>query len=188
MYILTIVGDNFSGKTALCELWSGHVTTNSYLMTTNVCTYIFENITIYDTPSLERFQINIEICYEAADVILLIANDDKKSDARHLRMSHLYPNLHWILILNGDHSFKCRRRWALEHDIRVFQLNTKTGKNVENTFHQLKIFLEDLPKRHIETLSTSFWDYWPVGAFYSIYSHIISSIFGSSSGAVILSK
>ena len=186
MHVLTLVGDRVSGKTALCQLWSGLKHTNSYMTTIQVCSYNIRGLLLYDTPSLQYFAENIEYYYTGADVILLVANEDSTCNTRYLRISHLYPDIPWFLILNGDGYFPTRRLWALENDIRVFQLNTKTGKNVIKTLEHIQTHLEDIPIRTIR--DNTIWGYWPILAFYSIYERIISSILGTVSGEHILSK
>ena len=111
---------------------------------------------------------------------------DKYTDSWYLTINDRYPELEWILILNGDNQFQLRRLWALENDIRVFQLNTRSGKNVHETLDNITDYLEDIPMRLSE--EGYFWNYWPVEAFYSIYTRIISSIFGNSSSGAMGSK
>ena len=186
MHVLTLVGDRFSGKTALCELWSGHPATNAYLTTMHITPYQFSQLIIYDTPSMERFLEDVEEWYAVSDVIILMVSIDQYTDSWYLRISERYPELEWILILNGDNQFQLRRLWALENDIRVFQLNTGSVKNVHETLANITDYLEDIPMRL--TKEGYFWNYWPVEAFYSIYTRIISSIFGNSSSGAMGSK
>lgn len=145
MHIVTIVGNQYSGKTALCEQWTGAKFTNSYITTLQLTHYRLPLITLQDTPSLERLANEMDSWYASSDVIVLMANKDDSHDNWYERISELYPTVPWILILNGVGSFKRRRRWALERDIRVFQLELSTDLNVAETLVCLREYLEELP-------------------------------------------
>ena len=144
MHIVTIVGDCFSGKTALCEQWMGRPYTSTYITTIELTYYQLPLLTLHDTPSIERF--TLDSWYASSDIIVLMASKDAVTDSWYLRISALHPSVPWVLILNGPGSFVLRRRWALSRDIRVFQLNTETGEGVAESLTHLRECLEDLPR------------------------------------------
>ena len=163
MHIVTIVGNQYSGKTALCEQWTGSKFTDSYITTVQLTQYHLPLITLQDTPSLERFSFDIWNIY--SDMMVLMANKDD-DDEWYEKISELYPAIPWILILNGVGSFKRRRRWALEKDIRVFQLDLSTELNVAATLIALREYLDELPvdpdKLALQSLSEYMFQFIPL--------------------------
>ena len=156
MYIATVVGDQYSGKTALCSQWSGLPPTNTYVTTISVDQYYLPQLTINDTPSIERFYKNIDSLYASSDLMIIVSKEDKDYDPWYARISHIAPHATWVLILNGKPQPK-RRLWALENDIRVFELNAATGANVSETLETIRNFLER--KRAPEAVRLTSMDY-----------------------------
>ena len=141
MYIATVVGDHFSGKTALCSQWSGALPTNSYVSTIQVDQYYLPQLTINDTPSIERFCTNIDSLYASSDIMIIVSKEDKDYDPWYARISPIARHAIWVLIINGCVQPK-RRIWALVNDIRVFELDTGTGENVAATLETIRHFLD----------------------------------------------
>jgi GTPase SAR1 family protein len=148
MHIVTIVGNRYSGKSALCEQWTGAKFTQSYVTTLQLTRYHLPLMILHDTPSIER--LIVDDCYVYSDLMVLMANEDNVPDNWYNDISSSYPTVPWILILNGAGHFKRRRRWALQMDIRVFQLDLSTDFNVSETLVKLREYLDELPSDSLE--------------------------------------
>lgn len=167
MHVITIVGDHLSGKTSLCEQWSGSETTTSYCTTISVTHYYLPLLTLHDTPSSKRFHCNLESWYMSSDVIVIVSKEDKLYDEWYARISPIAPHVTWVMILNGVNQPK-RRLWAMERDIRVFQVDLKTGDKVCETLTTIRAFLDTKPPV-IEI--TTFDYYWCLflSTFYNFF-------------------
>jgi len=142
MFHVTIVGDTRTGKSALCQQWSGAPFATSYITTFLVEDYIFDNMIIHDTPSHDRFLNGIDTYYIMSDVIILIVTQDEYTDKWYSKIK-TSKKVKWFLILNGSQKFPEHRRWALFHDFRVIKIDITNGHNVNRAFDILKVLVQD---------------------------------------------
>jgi GTPase SAR1 family protein len=142
MFHVTIVGDTRTGKSALCQQWSGAPFATSYITTFLVEDYIFDNMIIHDTPSHDRFLNGIDTYYIMSDVIILIVTQDEYTDKWYSKIKTAH-NVQWVLILNGAQKFPEWRRWALFNDVRVINVDLSTGFNVSRAFDLLNAVIQD---------------------------------------------
>lgn len=156
MYIATVVGEHYTGKTSLCSQWSGHPPSKSYLMTINVEQYILPQLTIHDTPSEERFCTNIDSLYASSDIMIIVSREDKEYDPWYARIKTIARHAMWILVINGNQQPK-RRLWALANDIRVFEMDIGSGENVNETLETIRHFLDT--NRTPESVQLNAMDY-----------------------------
>lgn len=119
MHIVTMVGNQQVGKTALCTLWTTKKICTSYMATFCVEHYHLPNLTLYDTPSMERFHSKIESYYASTDVFVLVGNKDLDYDKWWARIQPLAPEASWIFVWTGTTACPKRRKWAADRDIPV---------------------------------------------------------------------
>ena len=144
MHIVTVLGNTRVGKTALCQLWSTGISTNSYVSTMTIDHYLLENFTIYDTPSLDRFHVKLENYYASSDIFVLIANEDLEYDKWYARIQPIAPSASWLFIWTGTGECPKRRKWALEKDIIFKRVSLDNEDEIAESF----TCLEELSKNH----------------------------------------
>lgn len=148
-HVVTLLGAKSAGKTSLCLQWSGSLPSSSYVMTMNVQPYFFPLMVIYDTPSDERFNKDIESLYEKTDVFILMCREDGYYSDIYTNIIRKWPKKRWLLILNGDQPFRQRRRWALCYDIRVLNINISTGYGLNEAMDYLLEMLPEIDHRQV---------------------------------------
>lgn len=147
MHIVTLLGNNQSGKTSLCSQWKGVPTTSSYLSTIEVEEYVFDDMIINDTPSCARVVFDLERLCLKTDLFVLVVNEDNSDLHLYDQLSNDWPNRQWVLILNGPGPFQHKRLWALSNDIRVYQIDVKTGDGVLDVLVNIRETLDSIIPR-----------------------------------------
>ena len=147
MHIVTLFGNNQSGKTSLCSQWKGSPVTSSYVTTIEVVQYEFEGIIVNDTPSCARFPFDLERLCLKTDLFVLVVNEDNEDQHLYEQLSIDWPRRQWLLLLNGPGPFLNMRLWALSNDIRVYQLDVKTGHGVLDALTNIREALEVIVPR-----------------------------------------
>ena len=106
-----------------------------------------------DTPSCPRFLFDLEIRGKNTHVFVLIVSKDQCLSIWYDRVE--CTDLPWIIILNDSGSFRCIHRWALSHDIRVFQVELSTGSRVSEAMDFLHAMLASIePSKDSVDLTT----------------------------------
>ena len=158
MHIITMIGDQQVGKSALCSLWTTKETSTSYMTTFFVDHYHLPNLTIYDTPSLERFHSKIESYYASTDVFVLTGNEDLAHDKWWARIQPLAPEASWLFVWTGKTACPKRRRWAADRDIPVVYVDLM---DIEQSDRALKE-LEKIAANHVprpERVPLGYYEY-----------------------------
>ena len=169
MHIVTVVGNRQTGKTALCEQWySPGVTTDSYLSTLSIKSYVLPSMTLNDTPSERRFHVQIESYYACTDVFVLVANEDGNSDEWYSRIHPIAPDASWILIWTGANSCPNKLSWATSLGIPLIYTHVKDIEQVDNAFKHLVRMTERhvprperIPLSIVESIVDEARRWWP---------------------------
>ena len=163
MHIVTMIGNQQVGKTALCTLWTTKKTCTSYVNTFFVEHYLLSNLTIYDTPSLERFHSKIESYYASTDVFVLVGNEDLDHDKWWARIRPLAPEASWLFVWTGTTACPKRRKWASVHGITVAYVDLRDVEQSAAALQQL----EKLASNHAprpERVPLGYYEYLVGGA------------------------
>ena len=138
MHIVTMVGNYRVGKSALCALWTTKETCTSYMATFFVEYYHLPNLTIYDTPSHERFHSKVDSYYASTDVFVLVGNEDLDYDKWWARIQPIAPEASWLFVWTGTTSCPNRRNWAADRDIPVAYVDLQELEQSDAAFKQLE--------------------------------------------------
>jgi len=169
MHIVTVVGGRQTGKTALCEQWyRPGMTTDSYLSTVAVKSYVLPYMTLNDTPSERRFHVHLESYYACTDVFVLVADKDDDSDEWYSRIHHIAPEASWILLWTGVESCPKKRAWATSLGIPLVYTYLKDAEQVDNAFKHLRRLSEKhvprperVPLSIVESIVDEARRWWP---------------------------
>jgi len=144
MHIVTLLGDYQSGKSALCSQWSGLPLCTSYMTTLFPEPHLFPHLTVIDTPSCHRFPFDLEMLSKKTHLFVLVMSDDQCSTSWYDKVYTNWPEIPWLIILNGSGKFRHSRRWALSNDIRVFQVELVRGFRVSEAMNYLREMLTSI--------------------------------------------
>lgn len=123
MHIITVVGDQKVGKTALCSLWSSGQVTSSYVSTMDVCHWMLRDLTVHDTPSDQRFCTKLEVYFQSTDVFVLVANEDTDFDSCWALIQPINTRASWLFVWTGKTVCPKRQKWAKEKEIETVVVN-----------------------------------------------------------------
>ena len=138
MHIVTMVGNYRVGKTALCSLWTSKETCTSYVSTFLVENYYLLNLTIYDTPSQDRFHSKLDSYYAGTDVFVLVGNEDLDYDKWWARIQPIAPEASWLFVWTGTMACPKRRKWAADRDIPVACVDLQDLEQSEAALQKLE--------------------------------------------------
>jgi hypothetical protein len=139
-----MLGNSQTGKSGLCTQWSGGLPSTSYMTTIEIESHFFDGLTILDTPSSARVHFNVDKLCKRTHLFILVSNIDESHYEWYDRIGVDYPDIPFLLILNGSQTFPKSRLWALSNDIRVFQVDLKIGHRISESMDYLVEMLSSI--------------------------------------------